>query len=154
KTDGRRIVTVAQGTLYVIDAASRSVTGRLALDVGAPQLLLAGDRVLVLGYGATIIDRHGPVVKYAKGPASAGMQAMLVDIAGPPRIISRYQGEGRLVDARQTGGVARVVLSSAPKLVFPYPATGDDKSRLQLNKQVVSRAKIDAWLPSWEVTTG
>jgi hypothetical protein len=36
KTDGRRIVTVAGGVLQVIDAASRTVTGRLDLDaVGA-----------------------------------------------------------------------------------------------------------------------
>ena len=31
KTDGRRIVTVADGVLEVIDAASRTVTGRLDL---------------------------------------------------------------------------------------------------------------------------
>jgi uncharacterized secreted protein with C-terminal beta-propeller domain len=153
KTDGRRILTVSLGTLYVIDAATRTVTGRLPLDVGAAQLLLAGDRALVLGYGATVIDRNGPVVRYAEG-AAAGAQAILVDLAGPPRVISRYHAEGRMVDARQTGSVARIVLSSAPRLVFPYSATGDDKSRLQINKQVVSRAKVDAWLPSWEVTTG
>jgi uncharacterized secreted protein with C-terminal beta-propeller domain len=34
KTDGRRIVIVADGVLEVIDAASRTVTGRL--DLGAP----------------------------------------------------------------------------------------------------------------------
>ena len=133
KTDGRRIVTVRGDTLHVIDPATRTETGRLALGLGADgTLLIDGDRALVLGNAS----------------------ALLVDLAGPPRVISRYTGEGRIVDARQTGSVARVVLSSTPKIVFPYSQSGNEKSRLQRNRQVVSRAKVEAWLPSWEVTTG
>ncbi|WP_433372397.1 beta-propeller domain-containing protein [Actinoplanes sp. CA-142083] len=151
KTDGRRIVTITGGTLHVIDAASRRETGRLALGVeGGAQLLLSGDRALVLGYGAVSM---AATTRMAPKYPSIGAGVVLVDLSGPPRIISRYRGDGRMVDARQTGSVARVVLSSATKLDFPY-IDGDDKSRLQLNKQVVNRAKVDAWLPSWEVTTG
>jgi hypothetical protein len=54
KTDGRRIVTVAGGVLEVIDAASRTVTGRLDLSATGEDLayqpatlLLSGDRALV-----------------------------------------------------------------------------------------------------------
>src|SRR5882724_10809973 len=50
KTDGRRIVTVASGVLEVIDAASRTVTGRLELNAAGEgmayqpaNLLLSGD---------------------------------------------------------------------------------------------------------------
>src|SRR5262249_3912789 len=50
KTDGRRIVTVANGVLQVIDAASRTVTGRLDLTATGEgmayqpvNLLLSGD---------------------------------------------------------------------------------------------------------------
>ncbi|MFI5893198.1 beta-propeller domain-containing protein [Actinoplanes sp. NPDC051513] len=151
KTDGRRIVTIdAGGTLHVIDAASRRETGRLALGVaGGAQLLLAGDRALVLGYNAKTMERIAPKYQYR----TIGAGAVLVDLSGPPTIISRFRGEGRMVDARQTGSVARIVLSSAPKLEFPY-AEGNEKTLLERNKQVVNRAKVDAWLPSWEVTTG
>jgi uncharacterized secreted protein with C-terminal beta-propeller domain len=50
KTDGRRIITVASGILQVIDVASRTVTGRLDLNVTGDgiayqpaNLLLGGD---------------------------------------------------------------------------------------------------------------
>ena len=52
KTDGRRIVTVANGVLEVIDAASRkngldlSATG-LDMAYGSANLLLSGDHALV-----------------------------------------------------------------------------------------------------------
>ncbi|MFF5295157.1 beta-propeller domain-containing protein [Paractinoplanes globisporus] len=157
KTDGRRIVTVSGGVLHVIDAATRTETGRLTLGLGggAP-LLLAGDRALVLGNGSmTAIDQVGPKVR-DPGPQIGypGSELILVDLAGTPRVISRYRGDGRVVDARQTGNVARVVLGSNPRIVFPYNATGSEKSQLQRNKQVVNRTKVEAWLPQWEVTTG
>src|SRR5215471_758952 len=51
KTDGTRIVTVANGVLHVVDAASHRVTGDLLLpgrSVAPAELLLRGDRALVL----------------------------------------------------------------------------------------------------------
>jgi hypothetical protein len=151
KTDGRRIVTITGDALHVIDPATRRETGRLALPFGGgAQLLLAGDRALVLGYGDLGIDREG---------GGAGSEVLLVDLTGSPRIVSRYQADGRIVDARQTGSVARVVLSSAPRITFPLrPAgefgTADDEKSLRQNRQVVGRATVDAWLPRWQVTTG
>ncbi|HEY0636343.1 MAG TPA: beta-propeller domain-containing protein, partial [Pseudonocardiaceae bacterium] len=57
KTDGRRIVTVVDGTLRVVDAASRALTGSLPLPGGADDLLLSGDKALLLRRGA-----HGMAV--------------------------------------------------------------------------------------------
>src|SRR6516165_10571827 len=128
KTDGLRIVTVAGGVLRVIDAASRTVTGRLNLATAMGHqpaegigyqpvnLLLSGDHALLL-----ISD------SVASGaPASDGMPQsvsgpllLLVDLAGQPRVMSSYRIEGALVDARETGSVARVVISSQPRLYFP-----------------------------------
>ena len=66
KTDGRRIVTVAGGVLHVIDAASRTVTGRLDLGaVGAgfgyqpANLLLSGDHALLLSSGGPVAGSAG-----------------------------------------------------------------------------------------------
>ena len=145
KTDGRRIVTVEGGTLHVIDPVTRRETGRLVLGLaGDTRLLLAGDKALVLGYAGLGLERAGGV----------GSAAILVDLTGSPHVLSRYHADGRIVDARQTGTVARVVLSSAPRIVFPMSARADEKSLVQQNRQVVSRAKVDAWLPQWTVTTG
>ena len=145
KTDGRRIVTVDGSSLHVIDPATRRETGRVSLGLaGDAQLLLAGDQALVLGYGGLGLEREGGV----------GSEAVLVDLTGAPRVVSRYHADGRIVDARQTGSVARVVLSSAPRIMFPMTASASDQTRLRQNRQVVGRTGVDAWLPRWEVTTG
>ena len=156
KTDGRRIVTVDQGTLRVIDAASKKVTGKLALDMGAydANLLVSGDRALVLVRSATMF--YGDATKrYASDSPDGGFQAVLVDLAGTPRIISKFESAAGLVDARQTGGTARVVLSSTPRIAFPdQPNVRDEQDRVETNRKAIDKAGVDAWLPEWSVTTG
>ncbi|MCU7722143.1 beta-propeller domain-containing protein [Actinoplanes sp. KI2] len=156
KTDGRRIVTVEGGTLHVIDPATRRETGKLTLGLaGDARLLLAGDKALVLGYGGLRLDG---TIRAADGVLQredvAGAEALLVDLTGSPRLVSRYHADGRIVDARQTGSVARIVLSSGPRIVFPPILRGNDQSRLRQNQAVVNRTDVNAWLPQWEVTTG
>ncbi|MEV6929589.1 beta-propeller domain-containing protein [Dactylosporangium sp. NPDC051485] len=146
KTDGKRIVALSPaGALTVVDAASRKVTGKLAVadtgrrGVSATELLLSGDRALVLGYDYSDPQRGGPMLT-------------LVDLAGAPTIAGRYHLDGALVDARQIGSVARVVVRSAPRIAFPDPAatrTRDDEQRLAANRAAVAAAPISAWLPRW-----
>src|SRR6266704_2045260 len=160
KTDGRRIVTVANGVLEVIDAASRTVTGRL--DLGAPgedmayqpaNLLLSGDHALVLTSG-------GPVPGAAAGSGDSaqpvyGSRLLLVDLAGRPSVMSSYAIEGGLIDARQIGPAVRVVISSQPRLNFPaQPESTSNAQRVAANQAVVSHAGLDAWLPQYEETSG
>ena len=160
KTDGRRIVTVAGGVLEVIDAASRTVTGRL--DLSAPgaglayqpaNLLLSGDHALVLTSG-------GPVAGGAARPGdsaqpASGSRLLLVDLAGRPSVMSSYTIEGSLIDARQIGPAVRVVISSQPRLTFPaQPGITSDAQRVAANQAVVSRAGLDAWPPQYEETSG
>jgi uncharacterized secreted protein with C-terminal beta-propeller domain len=152
KTDGRRIVTVEKGVLRVVDAASRRQTGKLDLGVASDQLLLAGDRALVLSPGQ-YGGYRGDLV--ARPMAIAGPQVLLVDLTGTPRVISRFKGEGTLVDARQTGSAARVVLRSSPRITFPRPIGNVGEEKLtDANRKAVDKAPASAWLPAWEVTTG
>jgi uncharacterized secreted protein with C-terminal beta-propeller domain len=150
KTDGRRIVVVDDGVLRVIDPVSRAETGRLKLGDQAfsAQVLLSGDRALVLisspGYG--VLERR-------IRPLGSRPEVLLVDLSGAPRLISRYRGEGTLVDARQNGSVARVVLSSTPKIRLPLSGESPDGS-LRQSRAAIGAAPLDAWLPGWEVTTG
>jgi uncharacterized secreted protein with C-terminal beta-propeller domain len=154
KTDGRRIVTVTGDVLRVIDPATRTETGRLDLGAGGSggaNLLLSGDKALVLVsgvYGYKHVDRVAD--RLVTSP-----QLLLVDLAGAPRVVSRYRAEGTLVDARQTGSTARVVLRTSPRIKFPeLPNASNDGVRAEANRAAVQRAPADAWLPSWSVTTG
>ena len=153
KTDGRRIVTISQGELRVVDAATRTQTGKVDLDLpeaGQLQLLLTGDMALVLvptGYLRRIVDKRMEM--------PYGSQLLLVDLSGAPKVVSRYRGEGTLVDARMTGSTARVVLRSTPRITFPeLPRVSNEKKRTAANRQAVDNAPATAWLPSWEVTNG
>jgi uncharacterized secreted protein with C-terminal beta-propeller domain len=153
KTDGKRIVTVSDGSLRVIDAAARKVTGTLALgpDSVGENLLLAGDHALVLTRSAAV-----PIGAIADTYPAPSMRArlLLVDLTGTPRIISKYTMDGSLVDARQIGTVARVVIHSGPQLPFRTDIQRPDDQRLADNRQVIDSTPIERWLPSYTVESG
>jgi uncharacterized secreted protein with C-terminal beta-propeller domain len=154
KTDGRRIVTVDGGVLRVVDTATRTETGKLDLDLpqsGQLELLLAGDSALVLvPSGYSVGHRWDQRLGLPDGP-----QLVLVDLSGAPRLVSRYRGEGSVLDARLIGGTARVVLRSTPRITFPdLPNVSNDRKRIATNQKEIDRAPGEAWLPGWEVTTG
>jgi len=143
KTDGKRIVTVAGGVLRVVDAASRTLIGSVDLDlVGRGpsylNLLLDGDHVMVLGQ--------------AYKAARPGAQLTLVDISGQPRVLSRYTMDGAVLDARQIGSTARVVVQSPPRIEFPQPLDGRELDRTAANQRAIDNTPIDAWLPQYTVT--
>ncbi|WP_433054561.1 beta-propeller domain-containing protein [Dactylosporangium sp. CS-033363] len=153
KTDGKRIVTLTVGSLVVIDAATRKISGTLALGdasaadkgaVGASQLLLSGDRALVIGYD------------YSDPRAGGGVLLTLVDLAGAPKILGSYRIDGAFVDARQVGTMARVVIRSAPRIEFPDSVKGrqtkSDDERVAANRAVIAAAPVEAWLPRYSST--
>ncbi|MDT4990498.1 MAG: inhibitor of cysteine peptidase, partial [Actinoplanes sp.] len=148
KTDGRRIVTIQDGTLRVIDATTHKRTAEIDLGVRGTQsdLLLSGDHALVLASGSLgVVDAR---IGLAVEPT-----VVLVDLSGAPKVVSRFTGEGSLLDARQTGTVARVVLKSAPRINLPQSNWQDEQKRVQANRKAVAKSPIEAWLPTWSVTT-
>ena len=108
KTDGRRIVTVAGGVLEVIDAASRTVTGRLELSAAGEGIAYRPANLLLSGDHALVLTSGGPVAEGAAGSGGSprpvyGSRLLLVDLAGRPSVMSSYAIEGSLIDARQIG---------------------------------------------------
>ncbi len=157
KTDGRRIVTVHGGVLRVVDAASRTETGRVDLKLGPghADLLLAGDRALVLARGHA--RWRGPADPAALMPAPPGRtDLLLVDLGGVPRVAARYGIDATLVDARLTGTAARVVVRNSPRFTFPrrLPADGPPADRLPASRDAVGAAPVEAWLPRYDLTVG
>ncbi|MFJ6676288.1 beta-propeller domain-containing protein [Actinosynnema sp. NPDC091369] len=153
KTDGKRVVTVADGKLRVLDVATRQLTGTLDVPAGhASQLLLHGDRALVVGAGTGMAGRgivvDGPAEVYAEDSS-----VTLVDLSGAPRVLGTLTVQGRYVDARQVDGVVRVVVHSGPRLAWVYPMDGRSEAEaLIANRELVATAPIEAWLPRYELT--
>ncbi|WP_092528426.1 beta-propeller domain-containing protein [Amycolatopsis arida] len=181
RTDGRRVVTVVDGRLRVADVASREITSTVEIPGDAPEgLLLHGDRALVLASDMSPmpmpeplpapVPRPGPGITGVEpgsdpggmpeadpgfAPPEGGTRLMLVDLAGPARVLGTLSVAGTFVDARLVDGRARVVVRSAPRLPFSYPNdAGSLGKALRHNESAVAAATIDDWLPRYELTAG
>ncbi|MDU0289033.1 beta-propeller domain-containing protein [Saccharothrix longispora] len=153
KTDGKRVVTVVDGRLRVLDAASTKVTGTLDLaDAPASQLLLHGDRALLVG-GAHARAEGSPDGGAPVGATPVGGASItLVDLSGEPEVLGTLRVDGRYVDARQVGDVVRVVVHSGPRLPWVYPVDGRGEAESLIgNREIAATAPIDAWLPRYEL---
>lgn len=153
-------------------------TLRLPGSTRPTDLLLIGDRVLVISDGsmfgawptpAFAVDDAPPLAS-AAAPAEdemGGDQAVAsrviapfqwqrsvittVDISDPnePMVTDHQVVDGQVVDARETGGIVRVVISHQPALKFVAPnrrLTEDEA--LVRNRQIVQAADATDWLPT------
>lgn len=163
KTDGRRLVTIADGTLRVVDVASRAQTGTLELPGGyATQLLIDGDRALVMSGNGYAVDMPTPMPRETKpgsppydGPTQFPSQLILVDLSGEPAVLGTLAVDGNYLDARQVGSVARVVVRSMPQLEYVYPDGVRSPELAELeNRGIVERSSIGDWLPRYQLNQG
>jgi hypothetical protein len=151
KTDGHRLVTIAGGQLRLVDLDRRRLQGTLRLPtVAADQLLLYGDRALVLASGNQVWDDAA-----RPWTMRAASRLLLVDLAGPPRLLGNLALDGQQVDTRQVGSTARVVLRSAPHLPFVYPGPKlPPGAATRENRRILARSVVADWLPRYELEQG
>jgi beta propeller domain-containing protein len=132
KSDGRRLFALANGSLHAIEVNHDTpvLAGSLTLAGSPAELLVRGDRVLVIGSAATATPQPGPpgVVADAAVPEDAGgqqVQLTEVDVSDPMRmrVARTLTVAGVYVSARLTGATARVVLSSPPDLPQDEPVS-------------------------------
>lgn len=147
KTDGKRLVTVVDRKLRVIDVASRKVTTTLDLhDEAASGLLIDGDKALVMVPGEGRVDREGKPMT----PAGS-LRLLQVDLTRG-EITGELTVAGSLVDARATDGTARVVISSSPRLKFSHPVgRRTEAEQTKRNRAIVRRSTLDDWLPEYSL---
>jgi uncharacterized secreted protein with C-terminal beta-propeller domain len=117
KTDGRRVFAVTDRTLRVIDVATGTVTGTLALDGHGHKLLLRGDRLLAVASKGTGTAPAPRPVAPEFAPVADATIVTEIDVSGAPKVMRTMEVPGRFVDARQNGAVARLVIDSVPQPV-------------------------------------
>ena len=156
KTDGRRIITVRNGTLTVVDVtgAKPAITGRVLLgERWGGELLLHGDRVLVINnhYGTIQPLAADAVGRYSRDIVI--IDEILLD--GTPRRGRSLHVEGRYVNSRSIDGTARVVLVSQPSdLGFVYPRNPKGEPiATYANRKVVAESTLEDWLPDYRVVS-
>ncbi|NRQ39508.1 hypothetical protein HII36_47930 [Nonomuraea sp. NN258] len=153
KTDGNRVMTVTDGTLKIIDTATRKVTASLKLTEGDERAFTPAD-LLVSGDRALVLFRGGDIMFKARFAPVGETKYVLVDLAGQPKVLGSIKPQGSFVDARMVGSTVRLITRSQPSIEFPQPSQGDqsDKDRIAANRAVVRDAPLDAWLPKIEIT--
>jgi uncharacterized secreted protein with C-terminal beta-propeller domain len=152
KNDGKRILAVRGGKLYVVSAAKSRITGTVKLDkressnygyLGDGEILLHGDRALV-------ILPYSPMMpmEWKDEPTEprSHTDIKLVDLShAKPKVVSQYSVEGDYVDARAVDGVNRVVVRSSPHFEIPQSgAISDDTVR-----EAIDDSEISDWMPRY-----
>jgi uncharacterized secreted protein with C-terminal beta-propeller domain len=163
KTDGARLFVVNGAVLRALDTSSGRpmLTDSLRLPNGwGHELLLRGDRLLVLTRGGGWIEPAPGLARSLIAPISSDTTLTEVDVRDERnlRVVRTAKLDGDYVSARLTGGTGRVVLSSplGQELKLARP-TGEGQTALDAaadrNRRVVARSGLRAWLPRTVVRT-
>ena len=155
KTDGNRIVAVAQARVHLIALDGSKMTRRKTLsDTAVRNVFLSGKRLLVFS------GQTGQISE--PGARWAGQQAVLTmyDISNfsDPSLIATLTIDGDVLDARLVGSQARVVTASSPDVDAPSPVYTPDgeiseKSKADL-RAAVANTNVDDWIPTYRLQDG
>ena len=159
KTDGNRIVVLAQQTVFVIDVSGDDpkLLGKISLqDFSIRDLFLFEDRVFALGGGFSNVYYGGIVAPdgYYPTPISKIVE---IDISGgEPKVARTLEFDGTYISARLVGDSARVVLTSNPTgFVWAFPEGGGLKAERDAedkNREIIKNSTIDNWVPYYVLT--
>jgi uncharacterized secreted protein with C-terminal beta-propeller domain len=155
KTDGDRIVAVAQARVHLIGLENGKMTLRGTLpDTMARNVFLSGERLLVFS-GQTVGSSQ-------PGSPWAGQRAVLTmyDISdlSNPELIAKLIIDGDVLDARLVGTQVRVVTVSSADVDAPSPVYTSDGEISQKSKDelraAVAKTTADDWIPAYTLQDG
>ena len=155
KTDGNRIVAVAQARAHLVGLDSGKMTLRKTLpDTMVRNVFLSGERVLL--FSGQTAQRSVPGLPWA------GQQAVLTmyDISNlsDPKLIATLTVDGDVLDARLVETQVRVVTVSSPDVDAPSPVYTPDGQISQESKDelraAVARTKVEDWIPTYTLQDG
>ena len=145
KTDGRRLYVAMNSKLYALDVSGEAprLLGTLPLDGYGHELLLRGDRILVLstaGFGG--YPGPMPVEDSAEAPAASPApyipvppRTMLMEVDTEKlQVVRKLELPGSIVGGRLRGGTARIAISTP---------TGSDPAE--------GAPEFRRWMPTMEI---
>ena len=140
ETDGEYVYVANSDGLRIVRVADAQVVGQPELPNGSHQLLLDGDRLLVVT---------------SSSDGAADTIVSLFDVSDPTNatLLRRSHLEGSVVATRSVDDVARLVITTNfdQRLPFVQPSEfGLDEDRaLERNQQIIAESSVDDWLPRW-----
>jgi Beta propeller domain len=160
KTDGERILALSNGRLHLASASRGTVLASVDLpeNLYDAKMLLAGNRVLVMGsgsFGVMPMAAGDSTARPSFAPTIPTTQVVEVAIDGDAlHVGDTFDLDGSFVAARMTGDVARIVLQADPQLRLPLvtpavPGPQAEDQATELNRQAVADADPETLLPTW-----
>ena len=161
KTNGTTLFAVAGASLNAVDVSGTKplLLDSLKLDAGwSHELLLAGDRLLVLSRGGYWLTPLPAAAAIARPYSPASSVLSEIDVSNPKalRLVRTLTLDGGYVDARLVGGTARIVVSSQvpTTLQFEQPSGSTDAALATArthNRAVVRSSRLRSWLPTYRI---
>jgi Beta propeller domain len=154
KTDGEKIVALAQGKLRVVVLGKDDkpdLVASLAVE-GAGLLLLHRNRAVVVSH--TYGGRPLPADTRLIAPVPTQTVLTEIDLSAPsrPRVVRTLTLDASYLDARLVGSSLRVVLTSPPPIAFEPPSEPGPKAEraaLERNRAQIRSSRAREWLPSY-----
>jgi Beta propeller domain len=158
KTDGEKIVALAQGKLHVVLvgdgkprlAASLSL-GRSAGDYPVA-LVLFRNRAVVISQTAVFSRARATATSILPAPRHTVLTDVDLSTPSRSRIVRTLTTDAMYVGARLVRSGLRVVLTSTPPIELDPPAepgkAGEQKA-LAENREAIARSRARDWLPSY-----
>ncbi len=140
ETDGEYVYVANSDGLRIVRVADATVLAEPELPEGTHQLLLDGDRLLVVTSSWT---------------GSADTIVSLYDVSDPANatLLRRSHLEGAVLATRSVDDVARLVISTSfdTRLPFVQPSQFglDEELALERNQQIIAESAVEDWLPRW-----
>ena len=126
ETDGRRLFTISEGRLTVLDVSRGAPQLLSTVDLprpGEPQMLLDGNRLLLLGHSWGAVDmpmREGGDAIGMPGSDTPKTTLWLYDVAtDTPALLAELTVDGSLVSARGVDGTVHAVIAHRPNPIVP-----------------------------------
>jgi uncharacterized secreted protein with C-terminal beta-propeller domain len=154
KTDGKRIVAVAQARVHLVAANAGKMTLRSTLpDTMVRNVFLSGDRVLVFSGQPAAASEPG-----SRWAGQAELSMYDISNLSTPRRIAALTIDGDVLDARLVGSQVRVVTASAPDVDAPSPVYTSDGEISQQSKDelraVIAKTTVVDWIPAYTLRDG
>jgi uncharacterized secreted protein with C-terminal beta-propeller domain len=155
KTDGNRIVAVAQGRVHLVGLDGGKMTLRKTLpDTMVRHVFLSGERVLV--FSGQTIQSSEPGLRWAGQQAALSMYD--ISSLSNPKLIATLTVDGDVLDARLVGTQVRVATAWSPDVDAPSPVYAPDGGVSQESKDelraAVAKTNVDDWIPSYTLRDG
>jgi hypothetical protein len=157
KTDGERIVALAQGKLRVVrlEGGKPRLVASMALGQGQypSVLLLFRDRVVVVSQSTSAEPvPGGAATSILPVPTKTVLTEVDISAERRPRIVRTLTLDAAYLDARLVGSSLRVVFTSPPPIQFEppqEPGRAGEQEAVARNRSAIAKSRARHWLPSY-----